>query len=238
VLSRGQGNQSGVKVIPQVAFHATQVAMGEELPPVRIVRELVACGASEVALLDLDGTLADDILPQWVEALVAVAGVPIRYDGRLHEGTRIERLTRGGFASVVVDQGAGFDPVVLRWALDLYGARLVVEVQADGEYVFDPPPAAFGRELVDVVADLHFQGVRRVLYRDVVGDAPPVQRLLELGDRLPGVRFSYQGRVRDVDAVAELALVRPAVEAILVDARLVLDGSFDLRAANRAAAPN
>jgi phosphoribosylformimino-5-aminoimidazole carboxamide ribonucleotide (ProFAR) isomerase len=224
-----------VIVVPQVAFQATQVAMGEELPPVRVVRDLVARGATEVSILDLDGTLADDLLPQWVEALVAVAGVPLRFDGRLHEGARIERLARAGFRSIVVDQTAVFDPMVLRWALDLYGPRLVVEVQVDGEYVFDAPPAAFGRELVDVLGDLHFQGVRRLLYRDVTGQDLPTQRLLELVDRMPGTRITYQGGVRDVEAVAELAMVGSAIEAVLVDSLRVTDGDLDLDAANRAA---
>jgi phosphoribosylformimino-5-aminoimidazole carboxamide ribonucleotide (ProFAR) isomerase len=235
VLSRAHGNRPEVIVIPQIAFQATQVAMGEELPPVRLVRDLVALGATEVGILDLDGTLADDVLPQWVEALVAVAGVPLRFDGRLHEGSRIERFARAGFASVVVDQTAVFDPMVLRWALDMYGPRLVVEVQVDGEYVFDAPPAAFGRELVDVVGDLHFQGVRRLLYRNVTGQDLPTQRLLELVDRMPGTRISYQGGVRDVEAIAELAMVGSAIEAVLVDSLLVNDGDIDLVAANRAA---
>lgn len=231
------GNHPVVIVVPQVRFHATQVALGEELPPVRTVRELVALGAAEVSVLDLDGTLACDILPQWVEALVAVAGVPVRYDGRLREGSRIERLARGGLASIVVDQAAIFDPVLLRWALDLYGPRLVVEIQADGEYVFDAPPAAFGRELLDLVGDLHFQGVRRLLYRDVTTGELPLQRLLELADRLPGLRLTFQGGVRDVEAIAELAMVGAAIEAVLVDAERVCDGRLDLAAANRAAAP-
>lgn len=224
-----------MKVVPQIAFHATEVAMGEALPPVRDVRALVAAGAEQVAVLDLDGTLASDVLPQWTEAMVAVAGVPLQFDGRLYEGSRIERVARAGFASVVVDQTAVFDPLVLRWALDLFGDRLLVEVQVDGDYVFDPPPAAFDRELVDVLGDLHLRGVRRVLHRDVTGAAPQLQRLLELGDRLPGMRFTYQGAVHDVEAIGELAMVGPVVDAVLVDASLVLDGRIDLGAARRAA---
>lgn len=209
--------------------------MGEELPPVRRVRELVAMGAEEVGVLDLDGTLAGDVLPQWLEALVAVSGVPLRFDGRLHEGSRIERLARAGFGSLVVDQTALYDPVVLRWAIDLYGPRLVVELQVDGDYPFDPPPGAFGTELVELVGNLHFQGVRRVLYRDVTGAQPPLQRLLELVDRLPGMRLSYAGAVRDVEAIAELAMVGPGIEAVLVDAARVERGELDLVAAMRAA---
>jgi phosphoribosylformimino-5-aminoimidazole carboxamide ribonucleotide (ProFAR) isomerase len=225
-----------VIVVPQVAFRATEVAMGEELPPVRIVRDLALQGAKEVSILDLDGTIASDVLPQWLEALVAIADVPLRIDGRIHEGSRLERLAKAGSASVVVDQTAVFDPVVLRWALDLYGPRLVVEVLVDGDYVFDPPAAAFGRELVDVLAELHFQGVRRLLYRDVTGEALPLQRLLELRDRLPGTRITIASRVRSVDDIAELAMLGAAVEAVLVDSELVLDGTIDLVDANRAAA--
>lgn len=222
-------------MIPQIAFHAERVAMGEELPPVRLVRELVELGAQEVAILDLDGSLASDVLPQWTEAIVAVAGVPVRFDGRLHDGRRLERLAKAGFASVVVDQAAVFEPILLRWALDLYGPRLLVEVQADGEYVFDAPPNAFGRELVDVLGDLHFQGVRRLLYRDVTGTELPLRALLSLTDRLTGMRIVYQGpAIRSVDDVRELSMVG-SLDAVLVDAERVFDGQLDLAAANRAA---
>lgn len=222
-------------VVPQIAFHATEVAMGEELPPVRLVRELASRGASEVALLDLDGTLASDVLPQWTEAIVAVAGTGLRFDGRLHEGSRIERIVRAGFASVVVDQEAVFDPIILRWALDVCGPRLLVEVQVDGDYVFDAPPAAFGKELVDVLGDLHFQGVRRLLYRDVTGEALQINRLQQLRDRVPGMRFTYVGGVRTTGDIAELGALGSTIEAVHVNAELVLDGTIDLAAANRIA---
>jgi hypothetical protein len=229
----------GVIVVPNIAFHGEQVAAGDELPPVRIARQLVERGAREVALLDLDGVVAGDVLPEWLPSLVAVAGVPVRFDGRVHDGSRIERLAKAGLATVVIDQRAVFDPIILRWAFDLHGPAVCVELQVDGAYLFDPPPAAFGRELVDVLEDLHMRGARRVLYRDVTGTVLPLQRLLELGDRAPGVGFTFQGSaVRVVGDVAELAMVGPTLEAVLVDARLVLEGSFDLTAANRAAIPS
>lgn len=223
-------------VVPQLVIHSSRIAIGDELPPVREARRLRSMGAVEIGLLDLDGGLAIDHLPSWVAALVAISGVPVRFDGRLHDGAGIERATRAGFGTVVVDQRAVFDPMLLRWALDVFGPRLAVEVQVDGDYVFDAPEPAFGRDLQDVLGDLHFQGVRRVLYRDVTGEALPVQRLLQLGDRLPGMRFSYQGRVHSTADIEELAFVGPAMEAVLVGADLVLDGTLDLALANRAAA--
>ena len=212
--------------------------MGEELPPVRVVRELVAAGAVEVALHDLDGTFASDVVPEWVQTLVAVAGVPVRFDGRLQDGDRIERIARAGFSTIVVDQAAAFDAILLRWALDLYGDRLCAEIRADGPYVFDPPTAAFGIELVDVLVEQHFQGVRRFLYRDVTGEALPLQRLLELGDRLPGAKLSLQGRIETVGDIDELMVVGHLLDAVLVSADHVLEGALDLAAANRAVSPS
>lgn len=223
-------------VVPQIAFRAGEVAAGEALPPVRLVRELVASGAEQVALLDLDGSLARDLLPQWAEAIVAVAGVPLRFDGHLHDAARIERLARAGFATIVVDQSAVFEPMLLRWALDLFGSRLAVEVQVDGEYVFDPPPSAFDRELAEVVAQLHFRGVRSLVYRDVTGRELPLRQLMDLGERLPGMRIAYHGSaVRSVEDIGELSVAGRVLEAVLVDAQLVADGRIELRAAMRAA---
>jgi len=162
--------------------------------------------------------------------------VPLRFDGRLHDGARIEGLAKAGFRSMVVDQTAVFEPMLLRWGLDLYGARLLVEVQADGDYVFAPPPAAFATELLAVASELPVRGARRLLYRDVTGESLPLGRLLELGDRVPGMRITYQGVVDDVPGIAELARVGAALEAVLVPADRVLEGDLDLAAANVAAA--
>ena len=98
-------------------------------------------------------------------------------------------------ADALVDEAA---PMLLRWALDLFGPRVVVELQVDDEYLFDPPPKAFGTEVVDVLTALHVQGVRRILYRDVNPAAePPLSRLQELGDRVP-IRLIRDG---DLEAI-------------------------------------
>lgn len=215
-------------VVPQIPFRAGEPSADHGEAPARIVDELVARGAPEVAILDLDGAIARDVLPEWTRSLVADAAVPVRFDGHLHDGSRIERLAGAGFSTIVVDQRAVFEPVLLRWALDVFGPRLAVELQVDGEYVFDPPTSAFHREVVDVLADLHLQGVRRLLYRDVTGQQLPVQQLRDLAERLPGMRIDYHGRaVRGRADLRELAVVGPALEAVLVDAQLVLDGSLD-----------
>lgn len=227
-------------VVPNIAFRGELVAAGEALPPVAIARRLIELGARELALQDLDGVVAGDVLPEWLPSLVAIAGdVPVRFDGHVHDGARIERLAKAHLGTVVLDQRAVFDPIILRWALDLHGRAICVELQADGAYVFDPPASAFGSELVDVLERLHLAGARRVLYRDVTGEVLPLQRLLELGDRAPGVAFTFHGSsVRTVADIAELAMVGPAVEAVLLDAQLVLDGVVDLGAAMRAAVPS
>lgn len=224
-------------VVPQLAFHSALVAAGEELPPVRAVRELAQAGAEQIQLLDLDGTVASDVLPQWVEALVAMAVVPVRLDTRLRDAQRLERLVRCPFGTVVLGQWALGDAALVRWALDLLGSRLCLELQVDGEYLFDAPPSAFGTEVVDVLGMLHVQGVRRVLYRDVTGQELPLQRLLEIGDRVPGVQLTYQGAVRTPSDVGELRMVGRVLEAVVVDGAEVLAGRFDLLAAQREAAP-
>lgn len=223
-------------VVPQLAFSAGLVALGEEQPPVQAVRDLVVAGAREVSILDLDGTLAEDLLPEWVASVVALGGVPLRFAGRLHEGVRIERLARAGFSTIVVDQRAAFDQILLRWALDVHGSRLAVEVQVDGPYVFDPPPSAFSHELAEVLSRLHFQGARRIVLRDVAGQRLPAHELLELRDRLPGMRFTYHGRAaNDVAAIAHLAELGPVMEAVLVDAEAITSGHLDLTALNQVA---
>lgn len=224
-------------VVPQLAFSGARVADGDDLPPIAAVRELVALGAREVQLLDLGGSLAlEPVLPQWVEALVAIAQVPVRFDGRLHDAKAAELLTRARFGTVVIDAASLFDSSLVRWALDLYGSRLCVEMQVDGEYLFEAPEHAFALEVVDMLSALHVQGVRRVLYRDVTAGEIGLARIRDLADRVPGVQLSYAGPVRSVDDVARVGTLGACIEAVVVDAALVLDGRLALADANHIAA--
>lgn len=222
-------------VVPQVAFRAEQVAAGDAAAPLLRVRELARAGATQVQLLDLDGTLGDTQLPSWLDSLIAVSAVPIRIDARLHAGDAIERFARTTCSSIIVDQSAVFDALLLRWALDLLGDRLVVELQLDGDYLFDPPPAAFGIDVIEALGAMHFQGVRRVLLRDVTGEHAPLRQLLTIANRHSGMRLTYVGAVRSVTDIADIASVGPCVEAVVVAADYIDDGRINLAAANLAA---
>lgn len=224
-------------VVPQLAFSGARVAAGDDLPPVADVRTLVALGAREVQLLDLDGSLAlEPVLPQWVEALVAIAQVPVRFDGRLHDAKAAELLTRARFGTVVIDAASLFDSSLVRWALDLYGSRLCVEMQVDGAYLFEAPEHAFALEAVDALSALHVQGVRRVLYRDVTAGAIDLQRIQDLANRVPGIQLTYAGPVRTLADVARVASLGSRIEAVVVDAARVLAGHLEISDANHIAA--
>lgn len=220
-------------VVPQIAFSSKLVSEGEELPPIAAVRELARLGAKEIQLLDLDGGIADMPLPQWLEAIVAVAGIPLRFDGRLHDARDTERLTKPRFSTIVIDHTTLFDPMQVRWALDLHGSKLCVELQVDGEYLFDAPQQAHSLLVEEILSALHMQGVRRILYRSISESAAQsVLRLRTLIDRVPGMKYTYYGGVKSLADIALLAKLGLGVEAVVIDAKDVASGVIDISKAN------
>jgi phosphoribosylformimino-5-aminoimidazole carboxamide ribonucleotide (ProFAR) isomerase len=220
-----------VIVMPQISVTADRVVFGDG-DAVSIARTLVAQGARAVQVRDVDGRLA--AAPgqaTWLGELVDQAEVPVQLDAALFDPSAIERVARIGLATIVVAQVAAFDPALLRWAMDLLGHRLVVELQVDGQYLFDPPRAGYALELIEAARRLKFQGVRHVLFRDVTGVELPLQRLRELTVDV-GMGVTFAGLVRSLDDLRELTVIDSSNLLAVVVGEPIYDGRIRLADAN------
>lgn len=203
--------------------------------PRALVELLTRRGAKAFQLRDVDGVFGSSELPPWLASTIEAAGTaPVQLDAALADSQAIERATGLGFDSVVISMRALFEPMQLRWALDLLDRRLVVELQADGDYLFDPPAGAFGMELREAVRQLHFQGVRHVLIRDVTALEVPLTRLQDLGGNL-GMDITYQGPVRTLDDIRELTMLDPRHFHAVVIGEALLTGELDIARATEIA---
>ena len=223
-------------VVPQVLVSARGVLFGEG-DPLEVARTLVSQGALALQLRDVDRSISDapDNASEWLRRLVDTIGVPVQFDGGLADSKALEVLAGIGFETVVVGPHAVFDPLYLRWAMDLLGRRLVVEVQTDGDHLYDAPKGMFHVELVEAVRQLRFQGVRHILLRDVTGLELPLNRLRTICHDI-GIRVTFSGPIRSLDDIRELAVVGSEDLVAVVVGEPVYDGRVRLADANRIAA--
>jgi phosphoribosylformimino-5-aminoimidazole carboxamide ribonucleotide (ProFAR) isomerase len=199
-----------------------------------LAEALVAKGARALQLRDIDGDIPKGDLPVWLEQLFATLGgdVPVQLDSAVHDSSAIERLAAVPFDGIVVGMKALFEPMLLRWALDLLGPRLVAELNVDGDHLFDPPPHGFSLELGEAVRQLHFQGVRHVLFRDITGLELPLNRLQTVCGTL-GMGVTYAGPVRSLDDIRELTMIDPVHLLGVVVGEPLYDGRVDIGRATR-----
>lgn len=203
-----------------------------------LAEALLRKGARAFQLRDPEGLVtAEEELPGWLDRLFALVGddAPVQHDGATEDSHALERLAAAPFDSIVVGMGGLFEPLRLRWALDLLGPRLVAGLEVDGDYLFDPPSAGFSLELMEAVRQLHFQGVRHVLYRDVTGSELPLQRLQQICGSLT-MDVTYSGVVRALGDVEELTLLDPRHFRAVVLGEPLFDGRIDIGEATRIAA--
>jgi phosphoribosylformimino-5-aminoimidazole carboxamide ribonucleotide (ProFAR) isomerase len=224
-----------MRIAVQLTASGGAIALGEELPPISRARELVAAGARELVLLDVDGAVGRDVVPEWLDTLAVVTDVPLTLDARVHDARVLDRLARSRASEIVVHHAAVFEPSTLRWAIDLLGERLIVELQIDDGYVFDAPEQAFGREAADVVSDLHLQGVKRLIIREINAGAPSLAQVQQIAVRSQGVRLTYHGAVRSVQHVAALAALGPYLERTVITDEVIKTEAMSLDQVYRAA---
>lgn len=217
-----------MNIIPQIAVLAERPISGGDLDVASIASSLVSQGATALQLRILDGITGDvTALLDRYEHMSRELRVPIQLDGSVDSSSALDRCARRSFATVVLSMGAATDPLLVRWALDVLGDRLVVEVLGDGDTLYVDASRHGTPTLVEFVRQLEVQGVHHVLYRDVTGMEVPVNLLRSLCDDVE-LTFSFAGSVHSMTDIRLLRTVdRSQLRSVIIGEPL-MDGAIDL----------
>lgn len=219
-------------VVPQIAVAAQSVAFAN-VDVFDIAQTFVANGASmlQFRAIDTDTATTPDTL-EWLERVADSVGVPIQFDGAIENSQALERVARRSFSQVVLSMSAVFDPLMVRWALDLLGDRLLIELCIDGTRLFGAPPAFADLEAIELAHQLRVQGIERLLIRDVTGVDLPVNLLRTLCDDAYS-KITFAGLVTSLSDIRELRRInREGMEAVIVGEPL-FDGRINLEEATK-----
>lgn len=168
---------------------------------------------------------------------VASLNVHVTYDAAIESPELIDSISTLGFSKVVIGQLALFDGMLGRWAIDVLGSRACIELALDGDYLFDPPPGAFGLSANEAAERMLALGAPSLLIRDVTGTELPLRMLRHASDEL-GLVTVFSGRVRTLSDIRELAVVSSGNLHEVVVGDPLFDGSMRINEAIAAASGN
>lgn len=201
--------------------------------PQAAARSFADAGASLIHLVDLEGARSG--WPVQSDTILAIAGsvpVPVQVGGGLRTMDQIEGYLERGVARVILGSAAVKDPELVRAAVDRYGERIVLGLDARrGLAAVEGWTESSACEAVVLAKSMAALGVREVIYTDIERDGmlsgPNLAELAKMA-RESGLSVIASGGIssyEDLEALAALGLSG----AIL--GKALHDGRIDLRTA-------
>ena len=230
-------------IVPSIDVRAGRLGDGSEQSVATRARDLVADGAAELHLVDLDGAETGMFLNLELLAKVArAAGVPCRLAGGVSRVQEARSAIDRGFAGVLFSSAVFGDDDLLRDVASL-GDRAIVEIEARAGFLAprggDPDlvTVATGRGALASARAAQFAGVRALYLIDLVAEAQLAGPPLALVDTVQAVvgnsvALHAGGGVRDLDDIR--ALASRGVASVVIG-RALAEKRFTIREAREAA---
>jgi len=231
-------------IVPSVDVRGGRLGDGSEQPVAARTRDLVADGAEELHLVDLDAAESGLFLNLDLLADVArAAGVPCRLAGGLSRVEEARSAIDRGFAGVLFSSAVFGDDEVLRDVASL-GDRAIVEIEARAGFLAPRggdarlASVATGRGALAAARAAQLFGVRALYLIDLTSEwglsGPPLA-LVDTVRAVVGRRVALHagGGVRDLDDIR--ALASRGVASVVIG-RALAEKRFTIREARKAAA--
>jgi phosphoribosylformimino-5-aminoimidazole carboxamide ribonucleotide (ProFAR) isomerase len=231
-----------VVIVPSVDVRAQRLADGSDTGLMDTVRELVADGAEELHLVDLDAAEAGtSVNLEVLTEILRAAGVPCRLAGGLSRVEEARRAIDRGFAGVLFSSAVFGDDALLRNVASL-GEHAIIEIEARSGFLAprggDPDlvAVATGRGALAAARAAQNAGVRALYLIDLTTEgrlAGPPLALVDAVRAVVGQRVALHagGGVRDLDDVR--ALASRGVASVVIG-RALAEKRFTIGAARQA----
>lgn len=201
--------------------------------PVQTARYWVEQGARFLHVVDLDGArLGEPVNFALVSSIAAAVEVPVQFGGGVRSAATLRRVAGSRVARLVIGTSALLDEPFLLAALELYGERLVVAVDAEAGYVATHgwrhksgmAATSFARQLGEL-------GVREIIYTDISRDGmmggmnlPAVEEVAREG----GIGVIASGGVTTLGDLQAVKRLEPAGVTGVIVGRALYEGRFTL----------
>jgi phosphoribosylformimino-5-aminoimidazole carboxamide ribotide isomerase len=210
--------------------------------PVSMAKHWQLKGAQWLHVVDLDGAIEGE--PQNLEhvfAIVKALKIPVQFGGGIRDFETLKLvLEKGGVQRAILGTGAAMDEKFLKRAVDKYGDRIVVGVDAkDGFVALKGWVETSKLKAVDFSRKMQSLGVQTIIYTDIKKDGmlsgPNVKATTELVHalKIPVVASGGVTTLRDIERLRKLE--SKGLEGAIVG-KALYSGALDLKAAIAAAA--
>ena len=198
-------------------------------------------GGEELHVVDLDGAFAGT--PRHAEVIARIIqafGGPVEVGGGLRTPEALSAVIEAGAARAIIGSAALDDPEFLMQAVELYGDKIAVGIDARGGLVQTKGWVETSKtRATDFAQAVARMGVKTIIYTDTATDGmlggPNLAQLAAICDAAPGCQITASGGVSSPFDVANLkALERANLRAAIVG-KALYDGRTTLKEMNVAA---
>jgi phosphoribosylformimino-5-aminoimidazole carboxamide ribotide isomerase len=202
--------------------------------PPAMARRWADAGASRIHVVDLDGSKAGRPLQlPAIEQIVAAVDVPVQLGGGMRSLPDIEAAFAAGLERVIIGTAAIEDPTFLDAALERFGERIVVGIDArDGMVAVRGWLDTSSTGALDLARNVAARGARTIVYTDIGQDGtlagPNLDAMRRMAEAVPDVAVIASGGVGKLDDV--LALADTGTVGAIVG-KAIYAGTLDLREA-------
>ena len=209
--------------------------------PAAQARDWAGQGGRELHVVDLDGAFAGapqhaDVIRRIIDAF----GGPVEVGGGLRSPEALGAVLEAGAARAIIGSAALDDPEFLSKAVELYGDKIAVGIDArDGFVQTNGWVETTSTRAIDLASAVARLGVRSIIYTDTATDGmlggPNLTQVAAICDAAPACAITASGGVSSPFDIANLkALERPNLRAAIVG-KALYDGRTTLREMNVAA---
>ena len=209
--------------------------------PAEQARDWRGQGGEELHVVDLDGAFAGT--PKHAETIrriIEAFGGPVEVGGGLRNIDSLRAVLEAGAARAIIGSAALENPAFLAEAVELYGDRIAVGIDARDGYVQTKGWVETTKVLAtDLAKAVESAGVRTIIYTDTATDGmlggPNLTQMAAICDAAPGCEITASGGVSSPFDVGNLkALERANLKRAIVG-KALYDGRTTLREMNAAA---
>ena len=199
-------------------------------------------GGRELHVVDLDGAFAGE--PKHAEVIrrvIEAFGGPVEVGGGIRTPEALAAVLEAGAARAIIGSAALDDPEFLSSAVETYGDRIAVGIDARGGFVQTKGwVETTAVKAVDLAKAVAAAGVKTIIYTDTATDGmlggPNLAQMAAICDAAPTSDITASGGVSSPRDIANLiALGRPNLRAAIVG-KALYDGRTTLADMNAAAA--
>ena len=201
-------------------------------------------GCQWLHVVDLDGAFAGKpVNAAAVDAILAIATVPVQLGGGIRDRAGIERWLDAGIRRVILGSAAVKNPALVHEACRAHPGRIAVGIDArDGIVATEGWAESSGLPAAELAARFEDAGVAAIIYTDIGRDGMltgfNLDATLGLAARLrtPVIASGGAGSLADLRALVDAGLPSARIDGAIVG-RALYDGRIDLREALAVFAP-